>query len=109
MKLLLFLCSPNSIGKTTIAGGNPEEVSHSAYVDSDACRKINPFVLNDDTIPTIARTISSLLLSYLECPPVETVLFLHTAFTAGAGSAYPGRISPFSGLLSFSALAFVVQ
>ncbi|MFR8002445.1 MAG: hypothetical protein ACLU62_05940 [Hydrogeniiclostridium sp.] len=43
MKLLLFLCSPNSIGKTTIARGNPEEVSHSAYVDSDACRKINPF------------------------------------------------------------------
>lgn len=77
MKTFLFLCGPNGIGKTTIAKEILHRLPRSAYVDSDACRMMNPFVLNDDTVPTVARNISSMLLSYLDCPLVDTVLFTY--------------------------------
>lgn len=36
---------------------------------------MNPFVLNDETIPTIAKNISDLLINYLKCTIVNTVVF----------------------------------
>ena len=36
---------------------------------------MNPFILNDDTIPTIAKNISDLIVNYLKCPIVNTVVF----------------------------------
>lgn len=36
---------------------------------------MNPFVLNNDTIPTIAKNISDLLINYLNCPIINTVVF----------------------------------
>ncbi|MBS4537303.1 AAA family ATPase [Clostridium sp. D2Q-11] len=75
MKNILFLCGPNGIGKTTICKEIINQLPNSAYVDSDPCRIMNPFVLNDDTIPTIAKNISDLLINYLKCPIVNTVVF----------------------------------
>lgn len=75
MKNLLFLCGPNGIGKTTICKRIVQKLDHSAYVDSDPCRLMNPFILNNDTIPTIAKNISSLITNYLDCPVIETVIF----------------------------------
>lgn len=75
MKNLLFLCGPNGIGKTTICKEIIKQLPNSAYVDSDSCRIMNPFVLNDETIPTIAKNISDLLCNYLNCPSVNTVVF----------------------------------
>ncbi|WP_035287832.1 AAA family ATPase [Clostridium sp. KNHs214] len=75
MKNILFLCGPNGIGKTTICKEIIKQLPNSAYVDSDPCRVMNPFVLNDDTIPTIAKNISDLLINYLQCPVVNTVVF----------------------------------
>jgi ABC-type cobalamin/Fe3+-siderophores transport system ATPase subunit len=75
MKNILFLCGPNGIGKTTICKEIIKQLPNSAYVDSDPCRIMNPFVLNDDTIPTIAKNISGLLINYLNCPVVNTVVF----------------------------------
>ncbi len=75
MKNLLFLCGPNGIGKTTISKEIVRILPNSAYVDSDWCRIMNPFVLNDDTIPVISNNISSMILSYFNCPIVETVIF----------------------------------
>jgi ABC-type cobalamin/Fe3+-siderophores transport system ATPase subunit len=75
MKNILFLCGPNGIGKTTICKEIIKQLPNSAYVDSDPCRVMNPFVLNDDTIPTIAKNISDLLTNYLKCPVVSTVVF----------------------------------
>ncbi|MGV8983161.1 hypothetical protein [Clostridium sp.] len=75
MKNILFLCGPNGIGKTTICNEIIKQLPNSAYVDSDPCRVLNAFVLNDDTIPTIAKNISDLVINYLKCPIVNTVVF----------------------------------
>ena len=75
MKKLLFLCGPNGIGKTTICKEIIGMLHRSAYVDSDPCRMMNPFVLSDETIPTIAKNISDMLINYLDCQAVDTVVF----------------------------------
>lgn len=75
MKDLLFLCGPNGIGKTTICKSILSRLPGSAYVDSDGCRMMNPFVLDDRTIPTIAKNISGLIGNYLACDAVQTVIF----------------------------------
>lgn len=75
MKKLLFLCGPNGIGKSTISREIIRQLPNSAYVDSDPCRFMNPFVLNDVTIPTIAKNISDLITNYMKCPAVDTVIF----------------------------------
>lgn len=75
MKKILFLCGPNGIGKTTICNEIIKQLPNSAYVDSDSCRMMNPFILNDDTIPTISKNISDLLINYLKCSTINTVVF----------------------------------
>lgn len=75
MNNLLFLCGPNGIGKTTICKEIVQVLPNCAYVDSDACRAMNPFVLNDDTIPTVSKNIGDLILNYFNCPIVQTVIF----------------------------------
>ena len=75
MKNLLFLCGPNGIGKTSICQEIVRQRAGCAYVDSDPCRVMNPFVLNDETIPTISKNISDLFRNYLDCPVVDTVIF----------------------------------
>lgn len=75
MKKLLFICGPNGIGKTTVCRKLVETTLHTAYVDSDACRLMNPFVLDDVTIPVIASNIAGMIRQYLQCEYVETVVF----------------------------------
>ncbi len=75
MKKLLFICGSNGIGKTTICKEIIRKLPNSAYVDSDPCRIMNPSILNDETIPTIAKNISDLIINYIDCPVVETVVF----------------------------------
>ena len=50
---------------------------NSAYVDSDFCRLMNPFVLDDNTIPTISKNISDMILNFFHCPVIETVVFTY--------------------------------
>lgn len=75
MKNLLFLCGPNGIGKTTISKEIVRRLSNTAYVDSDPCRFMNPFVLSNETIPTIAKNISDLITNYMNCPVIDNVVF----------------------------------
>ena len=75
MKNFLFLCGPKGIGKTTICKSILNQLPGSAYVDSDDCRMMNPFNLDDGTIPTIAKNISALIGNFLECNAVQTVIF----------------------------------
>ncbi len=75
MKKLLFLCGANGIGKTTISKEIINILPNSAYVDSDPCRIMNPFILNDTTIPTISKNISDMIINYFNCSLVETVVF----------------------------------
>lgn len=75
IKTLLFICGPNGIGKTTICRALLTRLPHSAYVDSDPLRMMNPFLLDDTTIPTIRKNISDVIANYLDCPTVRTVIF----------------------------------
>lgn len=75
MKKLLFICGPNGVGKTTVCRYMLENMPGTAYVDSDACRLMNPFVLDDVTIPVIAQNISDMIRNYLRCDYVDTVIF----------------------------------
>jgi hypothetical protein len=75
MKNLLFVCGANGIGKTTICKSILKRLTYSAYIDSDPCRAMNPFVLKDDTIPAIRKNISCMIMNYFDCPAVQTVIF----------------------------------
>lgn len=77
MKNLLFLCGPNGVGKTSIGMEIVQILPHSAYIDSDPFRYMNPYVLDDCTIPTVAKNISDMILNYFDCPVVETVVFTY--------------------------------
>lgn len=77
MKKLILICGANGIGKTSAAHCILNRLPHSAYVDSDTCRMMNPFRLDDTTIPTVAANIAALLRNYLLCSQVETVLFTY--------------------------------
>ena len=95
MKNILFLCGPNGIGKTTICKEIIRQLPNSAYVDSDPCRIMNPFVLNNDTIPIIAKNISNLLINYLNCPVVNTVVFSY-GFHGRRGEVFERVVSEIS-------------
>jgi cytidylate kinase len=97
LKNILFLCGPNGIGKTTICREIIKQLPNSAYVDSDPCRVMNPFILNDDTIPTIAKNISDLLINYLKCPIVNTVVFSY-GFHGRRREVFQKVLSEISGL-----------
>lgn len=75
MKKLIFICGANGIGKTTISKAVLELVSKTAYVDTDPLRYMNPFILDDITIPTIAKNISDLISNYFHCEAIENVVF----------------------------------
>lgn len=75
MKTVLFICGSNGIGKTTICKAMVKQLPHSAYVDTDPCRFINPNVLDDETIPTIRKNISDLIRNYLDSTFAQTVIF----------------------------------
>jgi len=77
MKQLIFLCGPNGIGKTSIAKALVADLQGTAYVDTDPLRYMNPFILNDETIPTIASNISDVIKNYLACPLVDRVVFTY--------------------------------
>lgn len=65
---------------------------------------MDPFVLDESTVPTVSKNISDLLLNHLHCPAVQTVVFSYgfhgrrkEVFDAvmTALAAYPHRFIPF--------------
>lgn len=77
MKQLIVIIGPNGVGKTTTAKKIVELYENVAYVDSDWCRVMNPFVFTDSTKETIAENIYCLLRNYLSCSDVNKVVFTY--------------------------------
>lgn len=75
MKRLLLLLGPNGVGKTTTAAALLDMLPHSAYLDADWCRAVNPFPFTEETKKTVAENIFCLLRNYLLCPEIQTVIF----------------------------------
>ncbi len=78
MKKLIVIVGPNSVGKSTTAMKIKEQYPKSAFVDSDWCRVINPFVLTDITKETVIENMYCLLRNYLLCDEISTVVFTHS-------------------------------
>lgn len=74
-RTLLCILGAPGIGKNTICRELLTLRPGSAWVDSDWCRQMNPFALDDGTIPTIRANITALLGNYLACPAVRIVIF----------------------------------
>ena len=77
MKQLIVIIGPNGVGKTTTARKIVEQYKNVAYVDSDWCRVINPFVFSESTKETIVENIYCLLRNYLSCSDVNKVIFTY--------------------------------
>ncbi len=75
MKRLIVIIGPNGVGKSTTAQSLLNQISRSAYVDSDWCRVINPFPATDETRKAITDNIYCLLRNYLVCKDIQTVIF----------------------------------
>ncbi len=70
MKTILLILGPNGVGKSTTAKIILEKMPHTALVDSDWCRAMNPY--NMDTV--ILNTYG-LIKNYLNCIKINTVIF----------------------------------
>jgi len=77
MKQLMVVVGPNGVGKSTTARKIVEYCEHTAYVDSDWCRMMNPFVFSETAKETIIENIYCLLRNYLLCDDVHTVIFTY--------------------------------
>ena len=78
MKQLIVIIGPNAVGKSTAAKCMVEKIPQTAYVDSDWCRCMNPFLLTDITKEIVKENIYYLLHNYLTCVEIETVIFTYS-------------------------------
>lgn len=75
MKKLIVIIGPNGVGKSTTASALLEKCPQCAYVDSDWCRRINPFAFTEATKQTVIENIYCLIKNYLLCSDIRTVVF----------------------------------
>ena len=78
MTQLIVIVGPNGVGKSTTAMQIKERYPRSAFVDSDWCRAMNPFVLTDITKETVLENMYCLLRNYLLCEEISTVVFTYS-------------------------------
>ena len=75
MKKVVVLVGPNGVGKSTTAETFMQQHAKCAYIDSDACRAINPFPLTLATKKVVIDNIYCLFRNYLLCIDIEMIVF----------------------------------
>lgn len=75
MSTLVFIHGPNGVGKSAVCRAVHQRLAHSAWLESEWCRMIRPFVWNEETISLTINNLSSMLRNYLTCPWIDHVLF----------------------------------
>jgi broad-specificity NMP kinase len=75
MKKLIFIHGPNGTGKTTACRVLHDKLSHSALLESEWARKINPFHFTNEIELLTEANMTFLLKGYLNCSEVEYVIF----------------------------------
>lgn len=78
MKQLIVIIGPNGVGKSTSAKEIVSKCKRMAYVDSDWCRVMNPFVLTEITKQTVKENIYCLIRNYFTCSEIDVVIFTHS-------------------------------
>ncbi len=77
MKKLLTIIGPNGVGKSTTAKMFVEQNAHTAYVDAEWCRQMNPFVFTEETKEIVTKNIYCLIYNYFSCSEIDTVVFAY--------------------------------
>lgn len=75
MKKVLVLVGPNGVGKSTTAEAFMHQHTKCAYIDSDACRAMNPFPLTSATKNVVIENIYCLFKNYLLCIDIDMIVF----------------------------------
>lgn len=75
VKKLVVIVGPNGVGKSTTAEAFMRCHEKCAYIDSDACRAINPFTLTPATKKAVTENIYCLIKNYLLCDDIDIVVF----------------------------------
>lgn len=75
MKKLVVLVGPNGVGKSITAKAFMQRHEKCAYIDSDACRAINPFPFTPATKKAVTDNIYCLFKNYLLCVDIEMIVF----------------------------------
>lgn len=75
MKKVVVLVGSNGVGKSTTAETFMQQLAKCAYIDSDACRAINPFPLTSATKKAVIENIYCLFRNYLLCVDIEMIVF----------------------------------
>ena len=75
MKKIVILIGSNGVGKSTTAEAFMQQEKKCAYIDSDACRAMNPFSHTPATKKTVIENIYCLFRNYLLCVDIETIVF----------------------------------
>lgn len=75
MKQLVFINGYAGVGKTTVSELLHTKLNNSAWLQSEWCRAINPFVFNDEIEAITEKNITSILRTYLESSFLEYIIF----------------------------------
>ena len=75
MKRLILILGPNGVGKSSVSLALLQALPHSAYVDSDWCRMMNPPPTTAGELTAVRHNLLALMRNYFECPGIETVIF----------------------------------
>lgn len=78
IKQLVVIIGTNGVGKSTTARELVEQYVNIAYVDSDWCRVMNPFIFTKETKQTVCENIYCLLRNYLSCKDIDIVVFTYS-------------------------------
>jgi len=74
MKKLIFIHGPNGVGKSSLCKALHVRLENSAWVESEWCRCINPFIFNEEVELLTEKNMTQLIRSYLECSFIEYVI-----------------------------------
>jgi cytidylate kinase len=74
MKTLIFIVGPNGVGKSTTCVHLHTRLLRSSLVESEWCRRINPFELTPEVERLAQDNMTALLRSYLRCSLVDYVI-----------------------------------
>ena len=74
MKKLILILGPNGVGKSTASAAFLKVLPHSAYIDSDSLRMMNP-ARGEEVIAVQKQNILALMRNYFKTSFVEYVIF----------------------------------